>query len=57
MGRATEYKVMIEIKRIPSDTDFLMLAPSLGLEDKKIIKRLRVNDRRLKRLANKQGRG
>ena len=55
MGRLTEYKAMIEIRLIPSDTDFLMLSPSLGLNDKKAIKKIRVNDRKLKRLARKQG--
>ncbi len=49
MGRVTEYRAMVEIPLIPSDTDFLMLCPSLGLQDKKIVKQLRVDDRRNKR--------
>ena len=37
MSRFTEFKAMIEIDKIPSDNDFLTLAPSLGLKDKKDI--------------------
>jgi hypothetical protein len=37
MSRFTEFKAMIEIDKIPSDDSFLMLAPSLGLTDKKKI--------------------
>lgn len=53
MGRLTEYKAMIETKLIPSDNDFLMQSPSLGLSDKKIIINIRSNQRKLKREKEK----
>ena len=53
MGRLTEYKAMIEIKDIPSDTDFKSLCPSLGLRDKKIIIEIRKNQRALAKAKKK----
>jgi hypothetical protein len=53
VGRLTEYKSMIETKLIPSDNDFLMQSPSLGLSDKKTIIKIRANQRKLKREKGK----
>ena len=55
MSRATEYLEMINTKSMPSDNDFLMLCPSLGLSDKKIIKEMRKDSRMAKNKAQKQG--
>ena len=50
--RFTEYKIMVEKKEIPSDNDFLMRAPHLGLSDKKKIIEIRATQR--KNLAKRE---
>ena len=52
--RLSEYRFMIEIDRIPSDTDFLMLVPHLGLDDKKKIILIRRQLKKNKRLAKQE---
>lgn len=54
MGRLSEYKVMLGRSTLPSDDSFLMQAPSLGLSDKKIIIKIRANQRKLKTLAKRE---